>query len=62
MRKDVKFGLTIGAILVVTLVIYVIVLSRGPSTAQKVAISTPGPIRSNRPTACRGYGRFIFLG
>ena len=27
MRKDVKFGLTIGAILVVTLVIYVIVLS-----------------------------------
>jgi nucleoid-associated protein YgaU len=41
MRKDVKFGLTIGAILVVTLVIYVIVLSRGPSTAQKVAISAP---------------------
>ncbi len=31
MRKDVKFGLTIGAILVVTLVIYVIVLSRGPA-------------------------------
>ncbi len=41
MRKDVKFGLTIGAILVVTLVIYVIVLSRGPSTGQKIAISTP---------------------
>jgi nucleoid-associated protein YgaU len=41
MRKDVKFGLTIGAILVVTLVIYVIVLSRGPSTAQRIGIATP---------------------
>jgi nucleoid-associated protein YgaU len=39
MRKDVKFGLTIGAILVITLVIYVIVLSRGPSTPQKIAVT-----------------------
>jgi nucleoid-associated protein YgaU len=41
MRKDVKFGLTIGAILVVTLVIYVIVLSRGSSMPQHIAIAMP---------------------
>jgi nucleoid-associated protein YgaU len=40
MRKDVKFGLTIGAILVITLVIYVIVLSRGPA-AQRNAVVQP---------------------
>jgi nucleoid-associated protein YgaU len=42
MRKDVKFGLTIGAILVVTLVIYVIVLSRGPAAPQRIGIVSPG--------------------
>ncbi|MGD0387422.1 MAG: LysM domain-containing protein [Tepidisphaeraceae bacterium] len=42
MRKDVKFGLTIGAILVVTLVIYVIVLSRGPAVPQRIGIVLPG--------------------
>jgi nucleoid-associated protein YgaU len=41
MRKDVKFGLTIGAILVVTLVIYVIVLSRGSSTTPRIAATPP---------------------
>ncbi|MGA2440409.1 MAG: LysM peptidoglycan-binding domain-containing protein [Tepidisphaeraceae bacterium] len=41
MRKDVKFGLTIGAILVVTLVIYVIVLSRGPAVPQRLGIALP---------------------
>ena len=39
MRKDVKFGLTIGGILVVTLVIYVIVLSRGPAVPQRLGIA-----------------------
>ena len=43
MRKDVKFGLTIGAILVVTLVIYVIVLSRGPANPSRIGIATPSP-------------------
>jgi nucleoid-associated protein YgaU len=47
MRKDVKFGLTIGAILVVTLVVYVIVLSRGPAVPPKIGIVMPGP--SDRP-------------
>jgi nucleoid-associated protein YgaU len=47
MRKDVKFGLTIGAILVVTLVVYVIVLSRGPAMPAKIGIVMPGP--SDRP-------------
>ena len=42
MRKDVKFGLTIGAILVVTLVIYVIVLSRGPAVPQRIGLVLPG--------------------
>jgi nucleoid-associated protein YgaU len=42
MRKDVKFGLTIGAILVVTLVIYVIVLSRGPAAPQRIGVVMPG--------------------
>jgi len=42
MRKDVKFGLTIGAILVVTLVIYVIVLSRGSSCSRWCGIVMPG--------------------
>lgn len=52
MRKDVKFGLTIGAILVVTLVIYVIVLSRGPSTAQRIGIATPSQSdQANQSTA-----------
>ncbi|HEX4054380.1 MAG TPA: LysM domain-containing protein [Tepidisphaeraceae bacterium] len=46
MRKDVKFGLTIGAILVVTLVVYVIVLSRGPSTPPKVGVAMPSPTDS----------------
>jgi nucleoid-associated protein YgaU len=41
MRKDVKFGLTIGGILVVTLVIYVIVLSRGPAVPQKIGLTLP---------------------
>jgi nucleoid-associated protein YgaU len=41
MRKDVKFGITIGAILVVTLVIYVIVLSRNPAVPQKLGITFP---------------------
>jgi nucleoid-associated protein YgaU len=50
MRKDVKFGLTIGAILVVTLVIYVIVLSRGGGTpSQKIGIVMPGG--SQQPSA-----------
>lgn len=49
MRKDVKFGLTIGAILVITLVIYVIVLSRGPATPQKVAVAPPS--QSDQTTA-----------
>jgi nucleoid-associated protein YgaU len=37
MRKDVKFGLTVGAILLATIVIYVIVLTRGsaPGTASQ---------------------------
>src|ERR1700677_4724042 len=39
MRKDVKFGLTIGAILVVTLVIYVIVLSRGPAVPPHIGVA-----------------------
>lgn len=43
MRKDVKFGLTIGAVLVVTLVVYVIVLSRGPSVPPKIGIAMPSP-------------------
>jgi len=43
MRKDVKFGLTIGAILVVTLVIYVIVLSRGSTAPQHITVAMPGP-------------------
>jgi len=42
MRKDVKFGLTIGAILVVTLVVYVIVLSRGPAMPAKIGLVMPG--------------------
>ncbi len=46
MRKDVKFGLTIGAVLVVTLVVYVIVLSRGPSVPPKIGIVMPGPTDS----------------
>jgi nucleoid-associated protein YgaU len=45
MRKDVKFGMTIGAILVVTLVVYIIVLYRGGTApnnhSEKVAIVTP---------------------
>jgi nucleoid-associated protein YgaU len=41
MRKDVKFGLTIGAILVVTLVIYVIVLSRGPVVPPHISSIAP---------------------
>src|SRR5271154_5939593 len=41
MRKDVKFGLTIGAILVVTLVVYVIVLSRGASAPQRISLAMP---------------------
>jgi nucleoid-associated protein YgaU len=46
MRKDVKFGMTIGAILVATLVVYIIVLYRGgavPSSnhSDKVAIVSP---------------------
>ncbi|HEY1922798.1 MAG TPA: LysM peptidoglycan-binding domain-containing protein [Tepidisphaeraceae bacterium] len=41
MRKDVKFGLTIGAILVVTLVVYVIVLSRGPAVPPKIGLAMP---------------------
>jgi nucleoid-associated protein YgaU len=47
MRKDVKFGLTIGAILVVTLVVYVIVLSRGPAVPPKLGLVMPGA--SDRP-------------
>jgi nucleoid-associated protein YgaU len=43
MRKDVKFGLTIGGILVVTLVIYVIVLSRGPAVPQHLGITLQQP-------------------
>jgi nucleoid-associated protein YgaU len=43
MRKDVKFGLTIGGILVVTLVIYVIVLSRGSGVPQHVGITLQQP-------------------
>ncbi len=43
MRKDVKFGLTIGAILVVTLVVYVIVLSRGPAMPPKIGLTMPSP-------------------
>jgi nucleoid-associated protein YgaU len=49
MRKDVKFGLTIGAILVVTLVVYVIVLSRGPSVPPKIGIVMPGPSDQTAP-------------
>jgi LysM repeat protein len=41
MRKDVKFGLTIGAILVVTVVIYVIVLSRGPTVPPHISSIVP---------------------
>jgi nucleoid-associated protein YgaU len=51
MRKDVKFGLTIGAILVVTLVIYVIVLSRGPSVPQRIGIVMPGQSSSQQNTS-----------
>ncbi len=47
MRKDVKFGLTIGAILVVTLVVYVIVLSRGPAVPARIGVVMPGA--SDRP-------------
>jgi len=43
MRKDVKFGLTIGAILVITLVIYVIVLSRGGPSPQRISLATTNP-------------------
>ena len=44
MRKDVKFGMTIGAILVATLVVYIIVLYRGEPVSnnrqsEKVAIA-----------------------
>ncbi len=51
MRKDVKFGLTIGAILVVTLVVYVIVLSRGPAVPPKIGLALPSPTdRAADPT------------
>jgi nucleoid-associated protein YgaU len=51
MRKDVKFGLTIGAILVVTLVVYVIVLSRGPAVPPKIGLAMPSPTdRAPDPT------------
>lgn len=44
-RKDVKFGMTIGAILVVTLVVYIIVLYRGGSASnnhpEKIAVVAP---------------------
>jgi nucleoid-associated protein YgaU len=43
MRKDVKFGLTIGGILVVTLIVYVIVLSRGSGVPQHVGITLQQP-------------------
>jgi len=39
MRKDVKFGLTISAILLVTLAVYLIVLSRGGSSSQVTGLS-----------------------
>jgi nucleoid-associated protein YgaU len=46
MRKDVKFGLTIGGIFVATLVGYVIVVTRGGqgagSAASKIAVAQPG--------------------
>jgi nucleoid-associated protein YgaU len=46
MRKDVKFGMTIGAILVATLVVYIIVLYRGEPVSnnrqsEKVAVVAP---------------------
>jgi nucleoid-associated protein YgaU len=45
MRKDVKFGMTIGAILVATLIVYIIVLYRGGSSSsnhsEKVAVVAP---------------------
>jgi nucleoid-associated protein YgaU len=45
MRKDVKFGMTIGAILVATLVVYMIVLYRGGNSSsnhsEKVAVVAP---------------------
>lgn len=39
MRKDVKFGLTIAAILLVTLVVYLIVLSRGGGSGQVATVA-----------------------
>jgi len=50
MRKDVKFGLTIGAILVVTLVAYVIVLSRGSSSPQRIGLTLPNPSQQSTGT------------
>lgn len=41
MRKDVKFGITIGAVLVVTLIVYGIVLTRSGSTPPGRAIAAP---------------------
>ncbi|MGD1276580.1 MAG: LysM peptidoglycan-binding domain-containing protein [Tepidisphaeraceae bacterium] len=41
MRKDVKFGLTIAAILLVTLTVYLIVLSRGGGSGQIAGVANP---------------------
>jgi LysM repeat protein len=49
MRKDVKFGITIGAVLFVTLAAYVVVLSRGGAMPSK-ADDTSKPLADVTPT------------
>jgi nucleoid-associated protein YgaU len=54
MRKDVKFGLTIGAILLATLAVYVIVLSRGGAGSPvnpDVATATPSGSSDSTPSS-----------
>jgi nucleoid-associated protein YgaU len=48
MRKDVKFGLTVGAILVVTLVVYALVVSRISPTKKKYEATKQGVPASPR--------------
>ncbi len=54
MRKDVKFGLTIGAILICTLVVYLIVLMQGGGSTTTpgggVALNPPAANDSGTPT------------
>jgi nucleoid-associated protein YgaU len=56
MRKDVKFGLTVGAILVVTLIVYALVLSRSaavkPDESSNIGAPTaPADSNAQNPTS-----------